>query len=276
MSKNAWQLAFVILALALAGACSKSDFAARNGKQAAVRGTDAADGDDRNEDLKNGNKGDSDGNDDDANDSDGDSDGDSDSDGDGDDDDDDLGQSDDSGGGSDLETEDETIHKPAVCSTTTIKFAPTGTESKCPAHYAAYTADDSREYKIACCPLPARDILSESEPVERGQRCESNEIATGASASGLICTKINTKRYKLDSARASCYVGDGASGGQNATPCGTPSATLQAMVATFGSDACIGNPFGSLIVGRTGKYCRDVTSSQLQYKDSGAAVKMFK
>lgn len=270
----------LLAALTATSSCTQSDFAGGAERGAARSTTDGEDADSNSEDQEGRGQDGKDGEDgEDGKDADGDGnddEDDSDSDSDGDGADDELGSSDDAGGSDeDLDTEDETIHAPESCTTATIKFAPAG-GAKCPAHYAAYTADDSKSYVIGCCPLPARDILGKNDPVLRGQKCNVDEVATGADASGLYCTKINTKRYKLGTVQQSCYVGDGASGGQSATPCGAPSATLSAMVASFGSDACIGSPYGSLIVARTSKYCRDVYGSQLFYKDDDSPVKMFK
>lgn len=170
-----------------------------------------------------------------------------------------------------LEEDDETILKPQQCTTANIKFA-VGTVN-CPKYYAAYTIDDGKQPNLGCCPLPIKDILGK-EPGTPKQTCAGDEVATGTAGGSLVCTKINTAKYKLAPAKTTCYVGSGASGGSGAGPCGAPNVTLQALVSTMGSDACIGSPFGSLITSYTGKNCGDTAAAQLLYVKDGQPVPM--
>ena len=128
---------------------------------------------------------------------------------------------------------------------------------------------------LGCCPLPARDILAKGDAVLRGAQCGPDEVATGANGNSLMCSKINTAKYRLGPAQTSCYVGSGVSGSSGSANCGLPSATLQAMSSAFGSDGCIGSPFGSLIVARTGKNCGDVQAAQLFFSQNNQPVPMF-
>ena len=177
---------------------------------------------------------------------------------------------------SDLDEENAGVQKPVACNSSNIKFIGGGSsETSCPKNYAAFSADDARSPRFGCCPLPARDILSGDPPATRLNNCAADEIVTGVSGNSLSCTRINTKRYRLGSTTPTCYNGSGASGGDGAASCGAPTATLQALVQPFGSDACLGFPWGSLMVRWSGKECRDVSAAQVFYVDSGAPVQVF-
>lgn len=263
-----------ILILILVG-CTESDFSGAAAKRDRDTGKNRPDQVDSSSDDEGG---DEDVNDGDDNDVGGPNDGkigtDSDNDGeDGTEGDDDKGAIDGPDAGIEID-EDEKTHKPKACIVENVKFTP-GDGANCPAHYAAYTADDGKSPNFGCCPLPAKDILSKDPPQVRGTNCLTNEVITGVSGGSVSCTKINTKRYKLDVSRKTCYAGSGASGGGGTGACGVPNATFQALISRFGSDACIGQPYGSLIVGRTGKNCADVTSAQLKYVDNDQPVKMY-
>lgn len=168
---------------------------------------------------------------------------------------------------------DASAFQPKVCDATSIFFARAG--QKCPANYAAYTADDGSSALLGCCPLPAGDILLSQEPVARSSNCQADEVATGVvSGRTLYCSKIDTTKYKLSSPAKTCYNGSGASGGDGSSKCGGPSATLKALVAKFGSDACMGFPYGSLIVRNSGKDCGDISAAVLTKVD-GTPLQMF-
>lgn len=173
----------------------------------------------------------------------------------------------------DLDESDETILKPQQCSTANIKYAQNGTEN-CPEDFAAYAVDDDKHPRLACCPLPVRDILLKNTVGTPRGTCGPDQIGTGVANGVLVCSKINTAKYKLGQAAVNCYVGHGASGSSGAGPCGAPNVTLQAMVSVFGTDACLGQPFGALITSWTGKNCGDTTSRQLFYAKDNQPVPM--
>jgi hypothetical protein len=166
---------------------------------------------------------------------------------------------------------------PLECTSANVKFA-AAPGKECPANYAAYTADDARSPMFGCCPLPANDILDAAAATPRAGKCAADEVVTGVGAGGnqVLCRKINTTKYKLATTQTTCYAGHGAAGGDGAGECGTPPATFQALTAVFGIDACIGAPFGSLIVARTGSACGDVKSAQLLDLATGQAITMYK
>lgn len=161
---------------------------------------------------------------------------------------------------------------PKKCDVSSIKFV--GGSNSCPANYAAYAIDDASTTVLACCPLPATDILASTSPQSRTQ-CGDNEVAVGASGTALLCQSINTNRYTLGAQSPNCYLGSGASGGSGATRCGAPTATITAMTSLFGTDACVPQPFGSLVTKRNGKNCSDTAGRQLLLKSSGQPVSMF-
>jgi hypothetical protein len=156
---------------------------------------------------------------------------------------------------------DENVVEPKECTSANIAVVP-GTATNCPAHFAAYAADDADNPKLTCCPLPVKNILK-SDPAQARQTCLSDEVATGVSGGSLMCTKINTDKYRLGPAVRSCYIGSGSSGSSGAGTCTVPPGTMAAMNQFFGSDACVGMPYGALIVSWTGDDCGDVQSAQL-------------
>jgi len=170
--------------------------------------------------------------------------------------------------------EDTTTHKPLECTSANVSFSPSQ-GAVCAKNTVAYAIDDGTFNHVACCPLPAHDILTAGAPAQRGSACGSNEVAVGINQGGFMCAKINTARYKLASPRATCYIGNGASGDRGAGPCGAPNATIRAMTSKFGKDACVGSPFGSMVVSKTSKYCGGMKTMQLFFNDTGAAVPMF-
>jgi hypothetical protein len=171
-------------------------------------------------------------------------------------------------------TTDDGVIAPQVCNQASIQFISAG--QNCAPHAAAYAADDAKSTQLACCPLPTRDILGKDPPQARPGQCNTDEIITGITAERTYnCTKINTVKYKLGPVTPSCYVGDGASGGNGVSGCGAPGPTMTAMTARYGSDACLGFPFGSLIVRNTGKYCRDI-SAVLLMDLSNNPIPMYK
>lgn len=173
---------------------------------------------------------------------------------------------------------------PQSCSVNTISLIDNfnGLKAVCPAGSAAYAADDvaggapSFGRSISCCPLPASDILSKEQAIDRGSDCQENEVIVGVHASGVVCAKINLVRYKLDFASATCYYGSGQSGGGGAAKCPIPSETALAMVSKYGSDACVPSPFGGLMRYIRAKTCASMGSSVLRFSDTGQAVRMFK
>lgn len=162
------------------------------------------------------------------------------------------------------------------CNATTIKWA--GESSACPTNYAAFAIDDAKSTSIACCPLPATDILINDVPVARPSSCNPDEIAIGGSAGGgLLCQKLNINRYVMLLPQATCYYGSGAAGGSGSASCGAPPATIQAMTARFGSDSCLPVPFGALVTahGNNGN-CSSSRANVLIFRDTGLPVPMFK
>lgn len=163
---------------------------------------------------------------------------------------------------------------PKSCDINSISFVQN--EGRCADGSAAYAIDDNKAVYIACCPLPASDILATGAVATTRATCFSGEIAVGASGGGLMCMPINSARYKLAPPKLPCYLGSGAAGGIGSAKCGAPTATIQAMTAKFGTDACVPQPFGSLVTARTGKNCVDTLGAELLFKDTGLPVTMFK
>ncbi len=158
----------------------------------------------------------------------------------------------------------------------------------CPPGYAAFAIDDPvwqfhNSITLACCPLPHSDILT-NRSHDRGKSCGSNEVTTGCYPTGgeyrdanFICTEINTSLYTLGEAKTTCYLGRGYAGQGSAERCYTPIPTVEAILGIwqFGADACVGDPYGSLITEKTSRYCSDMKAKRLFYKDTGKPAPMF-
>lgn len=170
-----------------------------------------------------------------------------------------------------VDTEDGTII-PKECVIGAIEFAAGVT--KCPEDYAAYAIDDADTAHLACCPLPAEDILLRGATKQISRTCPANFVATGVTGNQLECTQINTQKYQLAPAQV-CYYGSGDSGGDGSSSCGATPGTIQAMTTRFGSDSCIGFPFGSLITRYEDKYCRDMSAVEL-LTIQGQKIPMYK
>ena len=157
-----------------------------------------------------------------------------------------------------------------------------------------------------CCPLPRKDILSE-EKVTTREECPYGYVATGSfnkpgcsrfmkffwscpgeSGEYLRCTKINLERYQLGKARIGIYWGAGSSQihedktiRHSEIPAAIRAGIGRVSKYTWAFDGCIGEPIGSLLVGKKAKYCKDFIFRELQYagKDGdppkGTAVKMY-
>lgn len=183
----------------------------------------------------------------------------------------------------------------------------------CPAHYAFFgTAKPVGEDGAAtalvsgvCCPLPAEDILTNEESFQLAS-CPIDSVATGvrqqesedslsndsARRFELRCTKINTDRYQLSAPKMGALWGFDLSSGpyfwkEDIT---LKASDLPPAIRTglerhdyqeFSQNGCVGMPFGSLLVAKTGKRCKNFLYRQLQFKGelgdppSGTPVPMF-
>jgi hypothetical protein len=164
--------------------------------------------------------------------------------------------------------------RPQLCTAANIFFAGEGTQ--CPKNYAAFSADDGNSARFGCCPLPSGDMLmANATAAQRQGQCGPDEVATGVVSGRMIwCSKINTQVYKIGPVTKSCYNGSGSSGGSGSSKCTAPGQTLNALTSKFGSDACLGYPFGSLMVKNSGKDCKDISAVAIT-KLNGSPVQMY-
>lgn len=175
----------------------------------------------------------------------------------------------------------------------------------CPANHAFYGVDDpagasgpAKKIKVsmACCPLPAKDILSDKH-VYSTQECPKDHVATGSKEEGsgdnlvrsMRCTKINTYRYQLGDATQGVYWGDGAAGWRGSKriawdniPASMRYAHGRQSVNKWDVDGCVGYPWGSLLTSKRSKNCSSFSFRQLQYSGNllsdpvaGSAVQMI-
>ena len=168
---------------------------------------------------------------------------------------------------------------PKQCNATTLVRA--AGANKCPDNYGVFGIDDpTRQVNygaMACCPLPATDILQGAE-VSRSGSCGANEILIGNNNGQLTCRAINVAKYKLVAAQV-CYFGDGASGRGSAQRCSAmgavPAAFTPITSGMMGSDGCLNYPWGSLSISQTGSDCSDQSAMTLRKAD-GSPIEMFK
>lgn len=160
----------------------------------------------------------------------------------------------------------------------------------CPPNTAFYGIDDPAGIagpgsKISvsgvCCPLPTHDVLTE-EVSFAPEQCPDQWIATGVKRTGadelsLRCTKINTARYRLAPGRPGAYWGHGDAGWKGAEriewdniPASIREAQGHERAGWHDVDGCVGYPWGSMLVGRSTKYCAGMTFRQLTFTGQGS------
>ncbi len=143
---------------------------------------------------------------------------------------------------------------------------------------------------VACCPLPAGDILLPQSIVVE-EFCPADMVATGleklprqADRFGLRCTKINTERYRLAPAKPGVYWGAGYSHrafhlalARHEIPLGIRYAFGRYSASSWDDDGCIGSPPGSLFVGGFSGKCSETKYSELLERrpEGDVPVKMF-
>lgn len=149
---------------------------------------------------------------------------------------------------------------------------------------------------IACCPLPAGDILLDVHEESLGD-CAPNMVVTGMSnpngksSYALRCSAINTDRYELGAAQPGRMYGFG----PNASLSIKESAIIRfdqlpaalrfglgrTSTAQWEVSGCVGDPAGSLFVSKWGKRCKELMFKELRYRgnsgdsESGEPVKMY-
>lgn len=175
----------------------------------------------------------------------------------------------------------------------------------CAPGYAAYGVADAGGKERAgekipavqnCCPLPARDILTQEEVYVR-ESCPENYVATGSKldfSKGdegiqlMRCTKINSARYKLGAAKPSLYFGNGFAGWQGSQriereeiPAALRWGMSRLSREKWNKEGCIGFPFGSLLTSKQAKVCAGFFFRELEFAGlpgdppAGTPVKMF-
>lgn len=184
----------------------------------------------------------------------------------------------------------------------------------CPPNHAIYGSDDAGgEHKsgpgrhvpivAACCPLPSDDILTPEHLYGVMESCPEGYIVTGATLPQctdlceMRCTRINSARYRLGEEQSGAHwstigglVSGGFGGARRLLLSDVPPEIrrgLQRRSARMfdpsdtdtdrrraDEDGCVGVPFGSVLVAKTGKNCDMLRFRQLQMLD-GTPVRMF-
>lgn len=159
-----------------------------------------------------------------------------------------------------------------------------------------------------CCPLPP-DALLDEPPSEHTVHCPNDSIVVGGRMQTqgadpwwnqsffMHCARINTARYRLGPDTPGMRVGPTMSYsnellfslfGMKSTrlsflsvPAGIRYAVGRLSATEWKAESCIGSPFGSVAVGKTGKECRAQHYRQLLYRGikgdpaDGTPVRIF-
>ena len=142
-----------------------------------------------------------------------------------------------------------------------------------------------------CCPMPSKDILTDSHIYGVLDECPENSIATGGSvtycASNCMmrCTRINTERYSLGPKRKGRYTkrrgfvllggwGGAATIFWEDIPEALRYAHGRAGLQQWDADGCAADPIGGVLVSKSGPLCDQFEFRELRTR-SGAPVSMF-
>ncbi len=167
------------------------------------------------------------------------------------------------------------------------------TREICPAGYGIMASDSFGPYRFGppgyvslnphCCRLPFDDILTDKHIVNIIEKCPEGTIMTsGMDICGahctVRCTYINTDKYYLGPEKPAIYVEDPEEegvGGQgsskkimlNLVPAALRDVVTRWTFTEFGTDGCVGDPYGSLLVRKSQRQCSGMFYRQLFYKD---------
>jgi hypothetical protein len=152
----------------------------------------------------------------------------------------------------------------------------------CPRHYAffgiAKPFGGNKEVAIYgnCCRLPREDIVTAKE-VYVDSVCPDGYIVTGYEIRDedlctdclrrLVCNEINTQKYQLTSPRSGMFWGMAVSVAfpwdeikrirRDQLPLALRFGLSRYTRTYFAESGCVGNPVGSLLVGKSGSECQD-------------------
>lgn len=182
---------------------------------------------------------------------------------------------------------------------------------KCPPHAAFPGVAKPPDHLFAksilifanCCPLPSPDILT-TEHITVEKQCPDGFIATGLEVRGcpkedsgkkcirsLRCTAINTSRYSLGAVHHGVHWGVSTASSfpwrerkrirQDELPPAIRYGISRITRVEFSENGCVGDPVGSLFVGKTDTTCGGTLWRQLFHKRekgdplNGTPVEMF-
>jgi hypothetical protein len=175
----------------------------------------------------------------------------------------------------------------------------------CPAGYAAYGArfgagssissGENVAVYVDCCPLPASDILLD-EHVVSFEQCPEGHVVTGGVPETLCkscrktlrCTKVNLARYRLEGPEPGTFWGFGSPYWQEKRhmlrghlPAAVRYGLGRADRVYWFPRGCTGSPVGSLLTGKSAKWCFGLSFRRLTFAGvngdpkAGTAVPMY-
>lgn len=137
-----------------------------------------------------------------------------------------------------------------------------------------------------CCPLPRMDILSNIHVVAKAM-CPENTVATGTfllpcarnqkdCSRPLRCTRINETLYSLAPPKTGIFWGVGAAGAfpwvepkrirRNEIPLAIRFGVARRNRTQFNVNGCVGDPIGSVLVGKRDSTCNGMIWKQILVK----------
>lgn len=189
-------------------------------------------------------------------------------------------------------------------------YTESGDWIECPPHYAFFGIKKPQSgYKEAgililgsCCRLPAEDILTDDHRIVDMQ-CPEGSIVTGSAhrpclpdapepcRRPLRCTRINSKKYSLGPTHPGTFWGISSSSAfpwkekkhirRNQIPIAIRYGISRTSRTSFWPNGCVGDPIGSLLVGKGRSRCSGTFWRQLLYRSTRGEsaertpVKMF-
>ncbi len=163
-----------------------------------------------------------------------------------------------------------------------------------PPMVSRYTAAERIPLHAFCCPLPAEDILLE-ERIAVTTECPDGFVGTGVRSDAcencydqIICTRINSARYRLGPVSEGVHWGSSSHVWKNSrhleraeVPAALRLGVSRVSRFAWEEAGCIGFPLGSLLVAKSSKRCKGFRYRSLVYAGapgdptSGTAVQMF-
>ena len=180
---------------------------------------------------------------------------------------------------------DEVPDGPKVC----IGYDPEGISGPkwgrrriCPRGYAVFESDDIynlHEFAFSCCPLPSREIISDTVEWVKTRRCPEGMVTTGIrddesnpSIRELGCSPLKNERYRLTKPQAGVYWGLGTAGSsargggmeRSSLPAAIRDGFGRVLYGNWDQDGCTAAVPGAVLVSSDEPDCADTRFAELE------------